>query len=335
MGKSNTEIVLISKKGMSRQKWLDERTNGLGGSDISTILGYNTWMSAVELFHQKLGRHHSGDDNENMYWGRANEAAVMHTAQYYDFETGEFLENAESNNKLRKISEFHYIVKNPQTPWLLGNIDGLEGLKKSDNSFTADRVAEGKTISRQNSEKYERKFPPYYAVQQLTYQIILSPILKHLESHIYILRDGNHFWGDTIVWNQNEVDRILEESYKFWQLIQTGIEIIGNTSESYEKTEAALANIEPPPDDTEAYRKFYSQKFLEKESYVTVKGPKELKEIGLEYNILSATIKETETEKRYLGNLILKYMTDNTINVLDYGLEGRIIFNKRLFVNIK
>lgn len=59
-------------------EWLELRSRGIGGSEVSTICGLNKWESAVTMFYKRTGKIDSErPDSEPMYWGRALEAPIM------------------------------------------------------------------------------------------------------------------------------------------------------------------------------------------------------------------------------------------------------------------
>ena len=39
----------------SRTEWLEQRIKGIGGSDVSSIIGMNPYKSNVDLYREKLG----------------------------------------------------------------------------------------------------------------------------------------------------------------------------------------------------------------------------------------------------------------------------------------
>ena len=41
--------VLVETEGLSREEWLKWRKSGIGGSDVSCLLGINKWKSEIEL----------------------------------------------------------------------------------------------------------------------------------------------------------------------------------------------------------------------------------------------------------------------------------------------
>ena len=49
-------MTAISTAAMSRDEWLKERTKGIGGSDVSTILGLNPYKTPLQLWEEKTGK---------------------------------------------------------------------------------------------------------------------------------------------------------------------------------------------------------------------------------------------------------------------------------------
>ena len=171
------------------------------------------------------------------------------TAQYYDFSTDEYIDNAVSKNKLRTLTEFKYMVRNLEYPYLLANTDAL--VNWSAKAKKADAIGECKTISRQSAEKYEGKIPPYYISQVHHYMIVCQPLLRELRSEIYVLQDGREFWGMQVPKVDWMWDAVINEAGDFWNLILKGRDIIENSSNDQQRN-AGLAEIEPDPDDSDA-----------------------------------------------------------------------------------
>ena len=48
--------VLVNTLNMDHDQWLQARTQGIGGSDVSAIAGLNKWKSAVQVFLEKHKR---------------------------------------------------------------------------------------------------------------------------------------------------------------------------------------------------------------------------------------------------------------------------------------
>lgn len=67
-------LVLPAKA--PRELWLAERTKGVGGSEISAILGLNKWKSAYGVWCDKLGLAPETKVNAAMRWGLLLESAM-------------------------------------------------------------------------------------------------------------------------------------------------------------------------------------------------------------------------------------------------------------------
>lgn len=98
----------------------DERKRGLGGTDISAILGVNPWRSPVDVFQEKTGRAAPIPDNPAMRAGRMLEPVIV---QMYQEDTG-----------LQVTTNLPFIRRDGI---LIGHLDGLVE--------SAGRVWEAKT----------------------------------------------------------------------------------------------------------------------------------------------------------------------------------------------
>lgn len=71
--------ILIETKNLSKEEWLRVRKRGLGGSDISVLLGINPWRSELELWLDKTNQTNEPVvENEAMYFGK-----VITEKEYY------------------------------------------------------------------------------------------------------------------------------------------------------------------------------------------------------------------------------------------------------------
>ena len=61
----------------SREDWLKQRGQRIGGSDAACLLGLNPWKSNVQLFREKMNPESVKEiDNEAMAYGRAAEPII-------------------------------------------------------------------------------------------------------------------------------------------------------------------------------------------------------------------------------------------------------------------
>ncbi|WP_125767343.1 YqaJ viral recombinase family nuclease [Lapidilactobacillus wuchangensis] len=80
-------MKFIRTTNMSRLDWLKLRTQGIGGSDVSAILGMNNWRSPYQVWAEKTGRLILDDteDNEFIHWGNIMEPIL---AKEFEDQTG-------------------------------------------------------------------------------------------------------------------------------------------------------------------------------------------------------------------------------------------------------
>jgi hypothetical protein len=327
-------LKLYILDGLSRADWLRLRAmdGALGGSDVGTIMGWNYRQSRIELFYQKIGLNFNASESQTQYtyWGSKNEAKIMYTAQFYDFSDPEcYIYNETSGHKLRDISELKFSVRNPNVPYINANVDGLIGF--NEGKFMADRIAESKTISRQSAEMWE-SIPPYHLGQVIMYMHALKPMLTEQCAEIYYLQDGNKFYGWEIPQNETLLNIICEQCENFYDKVQKGLDIVLNVT-SADKRRKFLEDIEPDPDDTEAYEMFQKEAYKKKKKFVKIKGTEEMNKIAEEYVSIDVEIKLKTKELQRRKNEIWKVLTSNAANVIEFDNGNRITYNKRLYVS--
>ena len=52
---------------MTEKQWLEERKNGIGGSDAATILGLNPYKTNIQLWEEKTRRKEAEDISDKPY----------------------------------------------------------------------------------------------------------------------------------------------------------------------------------------------------------------------------------------------------------------------------
>jgi len=270
---------------MTDEEWLAERQFGLGGSDIGTILGFNTFKTAVELFREKVGLNDAPKlETRHIYWGHEAEKEILNVGQFYDFSVdpkpGRWSDawvdnlytykNSEGkiDTRLREIIAFPYMCVNKDIPWLQANVDGL--VNYDENSGKAAKVAEAKNTQEFVCKQYNDWVNPSYIAQGLTYSKVLQPMLLAPGFEIYQKLDGNDIMARSYTLSDFEwlVDDILNESFEFYNNMVKGVEIVKNAKDKRQAI-LGLRDVEPGPDDTKRYDKFISQEFKENSTFTT------------------------------------------------------------------
>jgi predicted phage-related endonuclease len=88
-----------------RLAWLRERKTCIGGSDAAAILGYSTYRTALDVYHDKTTEDVSDHDNKVLRFGRNVEGAI---ADMYQYETGRPVIDA-GGTVIRRHPEYSFI----------------------------------------------------------------------------------------------------------------------------------------------------------------------------------------------------------------------------------
>jgi putative phage-type endonuclease len=193
-------IKLVSTIGMSREKWLEFRKAGLGGSDASSVLGVSKYKSPLRCWLEKTGQAPDEDGiSEAAFWGTTLEAVI---AKVY----------ADRNPDV-KVRNVNFILQHPNYPWMLANIDRLliypDGTKAVLEVKTAGFFVAG--------EWAEDDVPVAYMAQAAHYMAVTG-----LDKVIFVCLIA----GQKLVIREFIRDMELEESLiakelEFWDMVQS------------------------------------------------------------------------------------------------------------------
>lgn len=144
----------------TRDKWLELRKRGIGGSDASAVIGCNPWKSNQQLFDEKTGAtsEKSVSNVDAVRYGIDAEAPLR-ALFALDFP------------RYGVLHEEFTIYRHPEHPFLLGTFDGI----LTDGKTGEKGILEIKTTEIMRSSDYEKwdgKIPQNYFVQILHYLLI-------------------------------------------------------------------------------------------------------------------------------------------------------------------
>ena len=108
-------------------KQLEERKLYIGGSDVGSILGYNSFNSAIDVFNAKIDGKES-ISNTQMYWGNVLEPVIRNEFDSLLQHYTDLYIRSPDNTKYHKNYNF-----------LAGNVDGL--ICQQGNSFDSSRCS--------------------------------------------------------------------------------------------------------------------------------------------------------------------------------------------------
>lgn len=218
-----SDIIKISTRGMTRDEWLAERRNAIGGSDTSAILGLNPYATPYTVWADKTGRLPPKEDSEAMRQGRDFEQYVA----------DRFTEV--SGKKTRRVNA---ILKSPEYPFASANIDR--------DIVGEDSGLECKTTSVLNLRNFrDGDFPAQYYTQSVHYLAVtgytrwyVAVLILNKGFLIYQLtrKEGDTVpdWCESSVYvSDNEIATLMDAEREFWKLVEadTPPEVTGSKAD--------------------------------------------------------------------------------------------------------
>ena len=188
-----TSITLAKTLDMPRGEWLELRRQGIGGSDVSAILGINPWKTAMDVWLEKTGEFEDVSiDNEKMYWGTALEDVV---AREFMARTG------------LKVRRRNAILKHKQYPFMIANVDRL---------VVGQRAGlECKTTGLYNADDWSIGIPEYYYPQVQHYMAVTG----YDTWYVAVLIGGQEFKYYKVPRDDGFIRELVAAERDFWRRV--------------------------------------------------------------------------------------------------------------------
>lgn len=183
--------VFADTRKMSREEWLKSRKQGIGGSDVSAILGLNPYSSPLKVYTDKVSDDIKEETNEAMRQGTDFEQYV---ADRFCEETG------------YKVKRCNKILQHPDYPWMLANVDRL--------IISHDWGLECKTTSPYSKFKFdEGEINPHYYWQSMHYMAVTGAS----RWYVAVLVLGKSFHVFQLDRDDDAIQTIIDAEKKFWE----------------------------------------------------------------------------------------------------------------------
>lgn len=193
--------VAITQEDAAREAWLRERKNGIGASEVGTILGLNPYESPYELYLHKRGDLPSKSETLAMWLGHQMEPII---AKRYEMETGRFL---------RDPGEFA-IQPHPDYPWLRATLDRTTTYEDGSHG-PVELKAPGADFS---DDWSETEVPMVYQAQ-LQIQMACGGFER---GEIAAMIGNRDFYVIAYERNDEFLDAVIPVLYEFWECVQNG-----------------------------------------------------------------------------------------------------------------
>lgn len=188
-----------------RDKWLEERRNSVGASEVSTVLGLNPFDTPLQLALRKRGEIPDKEETEAMRMGHRLEPIV---AELYCEETGRNVEDLGQ----------YVIQRNPEHPFLHATLDRLVRYNYTQGSPADPGDLQIKTVGAHMADRWEDVIP--LGVQA---QIQAEMAVAKLSwGSVAALIGGQRFVWKDIDRNDEFIAVMVEAVGEFWDMVQQG-----------------------------------------------------------------------------------------------------------------
>ena len=170
---------------LDRAAWLRARRTGIGGSDISAIMGINPYKTAYQVYLDKTGHAPEQEPTARMKRGTALEPIAL--AEYES-----------RHGKTERLG----LVRDTRYRYILGTPDAMHG----------DTVLEVKVPDRYVYKSWGGQIPPYYYAQMQWYMYLTSASKGILIAYV----DGLDYHEIHVVADKAFQDEMVAAAVDWW-----------------------------------------------------------------------------------------------------------------------
>lgn len=198
----------------NREEWLKNRLKGLGGSEISAVIGQNPYMTNIELWELKTGRKTPEDISDKPYVKYGVEAE-KHLRELFKLDFPEYQVEYIENNSFF----------NSKYPWAQASIDGWLTEKETGRKGVWECKTTNILYSMQK-EKWKNQIPMNYYCQVLFYMAIIEADFAVLKAQLKTVFDGlpylqtKHFKIEREE-VQEDIDFLMKKGAEFWEYVKS------------------------------------------------------------------------------------------------------------------
>lgn len=212
----NVEMQTFS----TREEWLQNRKNGIGGSEISAVIGANPYLSNVDLWRLKTGRKEPSDisDKACVKYGQQ---AEMHLRGLFRLDYPQYSVDYVDNNSFT----------NSRYEWALASLDGW--LTDQDGRSGILEIKTTEILNPAQWDKWggkypkpgEMQIPQNYYCQCLFYMAVKEADFCVLVAQIKYIEDGEmkkqtRQYKIERIEVQEDIEYLMLKGSEFWQYVK-------------------------------------------------------------------------------------------------------------------
>jgi predicted phage-related endonuclease len=328
------EIEFIEYDAHDRKKWLGLREQmsstsidnyyRAGGSDVGIILGLSKWKDAGSLFYEKVGlKAVINKVDLHQYRGIVTEDLIADKYfRYYDPEEPDpdvMIENSFAGKVIRDTISLPCMIQNKKYPNLFANVDRFIVEKPL-------KILEIKSILGSSMDLWEDGADPAYVAQTQTYM----GVCELTESELFVLKDSTYPFSYPMQFSSLFFGEIIEAVNNFSANV-----VAARKKLSVAKSDAdileAVAEHEPPVQDTPAYTKFLKEIYQPDSERNSIDGPKEVFDNVIDYLKIKRVAKDKEAEAIAFENKIRAAFIKLGAYQFKFGKYGNISWKTKLY----
>lgn len=196
----------------SRDDWLKNRLNGVGGSEISAAVGRNPYLDNIFLWEIKTGKKQPDDISEKPFVKYGTQAEPL-LRELFKLDFPQYKVEYQENNSF----------KNDKYPWALASVDGWLTDENGRKGILEIKTTE--ILQSMQKEKWRERIPDNYYCQCLFYMAVLEADFCVLKAQLKTVFDGvpylqtkHYFIERSDV--EEDIDFLMSEGKKFWEYVK-------------------------------------------------------------------------------------------------------------------
>lgn len=207
------KITLIERLILKdREEWLKNRFNGIGGSEISAVIGCNPYTDNITLWELKTGLREPDDISDKPFVKYGTEAEPL-LRELFKLDFPEYTVGYIENNSFR----------NDKYPWAQASVDGW--LMDEDGRRGILEIKTTEILNSMHKEKWNHQIPQNYYCQCLFYMAVLEADFCVLKAQLKTVFDGvpylqtKHYFIEREE-VETEIEYLMNAGAEFWGYVE-------------------------------------------------------------------------------------------------------------------
>ena len=206
--------IIANTKDMPKDKWLEKRRIGIGGSDASSILGFNPYKSSMAVYIDKIEpRINEANSEQISYKMELGNKLKSFVASEFMIKTG------------KKVRNINGMLRNDKYPFAIANIDRAVVGEKA--------FLECKVTNSFNKKEWEKTVPIHYQIQMNHYMAVTGASY----CYVAVLIGNEELVIHKLERDEEYIEEIMKLEEMFWNNCVLGDEPpMPDGSSDYSKT---------------------------------------------------------------------------------------------------